>query len=146
MAKFRQSFTRTQMLYKLDDKRDILVEQDTPEDLQKAMNSRYDETLFYNLERFYEASSVEILDGIDSDDYGGLSDLTGSNADKLLRALLKVEELRNRYEIPVTFTNTEILDYIRARAKNNVTQSKGGEANEPQTKNESQSETQQRSE
>lgn len=140
MAKYRQSFTRTQTLYKLDEKLDILVEQTPPEDLQEAMNSRYDETLFYNLERFYEASSVDILDGIDSDDYVGLSELTGSNADKLMRALLKVEELRNRYDIPETFSNAEILEYVRAKAKNNASQSEGGEVNETQTETQSQSE------
>lgn len=140
MAKKRQSFTRKQTRYKLDEKLDVLIEQDPPDDLQEAMNSQYEETLFYNLERFYEASSVEILDGIDSDDLDGLTDLTGSNADKLLRALLKVEDLRERYDIPVTFTNAEILKYIRDKANINAVEQEGGEPDETQTEAEPKSE------
>lgn len=141
MSKIRQHFTRKQALYKLDERLDVLKEIDEPDDLQAKMNSHYDETLYYNLERFYEARSVELLDGIDSDDYGGLTDLTGCQADKVLRALDRVDTLRGQYNIPDTITNVELLAYLRKKAQaGNIPKTEGGESIETQTQTESQSE------
>lgn len=141
MAKNKQKFTRQQVEYKLNEKTDTLVELEERTDLQALINSHHDETLFYNLERYFSEHVTVTVDTsdefIDED-----IDLGGTKADKMLNALERVNALRVKYEIPDAYTDREVLQYLRnkASAESNVDSSEGGEVNETQTQTDAQSE------
>lgn len=113
MAKIRQSFTREQIEYKLNEKTDTLVELPERTNLQELINSHYDETLYYNLERYF-AENVNVIPADDTiaDDI----ELAGSKADKMLSALERVQNLRSKYAIPDYYSDIEVLRYLRQKA------------------------------
>lgn len=137
MAKIRQSFTREQIEYKLNEKTDTLVELPERTDLQELINSHYDETLYYNLERYF-SENINVLPADDTiaDDI----ELEGSKADRMLSALERVQNLRSRYSIPDYYSDIEVLRYLRQKAAETTIPTEGGE-----TDGETQTQTQQES-
>lgn len=141
MSKIRQSFTREQVEYKLNEKTDTLVELDERTNLQELINSHYDETLYYNLERYF-FDNVSILPPADDfieDDI----DIEGTKADRMLNALERVQSLRSKYSIPDYYSDLEVLRFLREKAAacTNPTTDEGGESDEKtETKTEQESE------
>lgn len=136
MSKFKQFFSRTRKQYKLDEKHDRLKFLDEEIDMQAEMNSHYDETLFYNLERYFDTSKVTVVDGVD--EVGEVIEITGTKADRMLTALEKVVQLRSKYDIPDTLDDMEVLRYLRNKAFGSVPAeptepTEGGDTNETQT-------------
>lgn len=140
MSKFKQFFPRSRKQYKLDEKHDRLKLLDEEIDMQAEMNSHYDETLFYNLERYFETSKVTVVDGVDEVDE--VLEITGTKADRMLTALEKVVQLRSKYNIPDTLDDMEVLRYLRNKAfgalqPSESTPTEGGDPNETQTESQS---------
>lgn len=136
MSKFKQYFPLTRKQYKLDEKHNRLKLLEEEIDMQAEMNSHYDETLFYNLERYFEASKVTVVDGVDEVDE--VIEISGTKADRMLTALEKVMQLRSKYQIPDTLDDMEVLRYLRSKAFGSIsTETKepieGGDPNETQT-------------
>lgn len=137
MSKIRQSFTCEQIEYKLNEKTDTLVELPERTNLQELINSHYDETLYYNLERYF-SDNINVLPADDTiaDDI----ELEGSKADRMLSALERVQNLRAKYSIPDYYSDIEVLRYLRRKAAEVTTPTEGGE-----TDGETQTQTQQES-
>lgn len=114
MPKIRQSFTREQIEYKLNERTDTLEELPERTNLQELINSHYDETLYYNLERYF-AENVSILSPED-DSIAEEIELEGSKADKMLNALERVQNLRSKYSIPDYYSDIEVLRFLRRKA------------------------------
>lgn len=133
MSKIRQSFTREHVEYKLNEKTNTLVELPERTNMQELINSHYDETLYYNLERYF-SDNVNVLP-CDSDDEVLDEDinLTGCKADRMLNALERVQDLRHKYSIPDVYTDIEVLKYLRAKAAEAVTPTEGGDNDGTQT-------------
>lgn len=113
MSKVRQSFTREQIEYKLNEKTDTLLELPERTNLQELINSHYDETLYYNLERYF-AENVPVIPADES--IHDEVELEGSKADRMLHALERVQTLRNKYAIPDYYSDVEVLRYLRHKA------------------------------
>lgn len=134
MTKKRQSFTRQQVEYKLNERTDTLIELPDRTDMQELINSHHDETLYYNLERYF-VDSVSVLPPVD-DSIEEDVDIGGSKADKMLHALERVQTLRLKYSIPDYYSDIEVLQYLRAKAAESVSNdtttdsNEGGENNE----------------
>lgn len=114
MAKIRQSFTREQIEYKLNERTDTLEELPERTNLQELINSHYDETLYYNLERYF-SENVSVLSPED-DSIAEEIELEGSKADKMLNALERVQNLRSKYSIPDYYSDIEVLRFLRQKA------------------------------
>lgn len=114
MAKKRQSFTREQIEYKLNERTDRLEELPERTNLQELINSHYDETLYYNLERYF-ADNVSVLPPGDDSIVDDI-ELEGSKADRMLNALERVQMLRSKYAIPDYYSDIEVLRFLRQKA------------------------------
>lgn len=137
MPKIRQSFTREQIEYKLNERTDTLEELPERTNLQELINSHYDETLYYNLERYF-AENVSVLSPED-DSIAEEIELEGSKADKMLNALERVQNLRSKYSIPDYYTDIEVLRFLRQKAAEIKVE--GGDSDgETQTQTEQESE------
>lgn len=137
MAKIRQSFTREQIEYKLNERTDTLEELPERTNLQELINSHYDETLYYNLERYF-AENVSVLSPED-DSIAEEIELEGSKADKMLNALERVQNLRSKYSIPDYYSDIEVLRFLRQKAAEIKTE--GGQ-DDAQTQTQTESESQ----
>lgn len=139
MAKIRQSFTREQIEYKLNEKNDTLVEVSERTNLQELINSHYDETLYYNLERYF-SENVAVLPPSDESIIDDI-ELEGTKADRMLTALERVQTLRSKYAIPDYYSDLEVLRFLREKAAaiNNPTSEEGGEPDETKTEQTSES-------
>lgn len=130
MSKVRQSFTREKIEYKLNERTDTLEELPERTNLQELINSHYDETLYYNLERYF-ADNVNVLPADDT--IADEIELEGSKADRMLNALERVQNLRSKYAIPDYYSDIEVLRYLRQKAAENApaittdTTTEGGE-------------------
>lgn len=137
MAKIRQSFTREQIEYKLNERTDTLEELPERTNLQELINSHYDETLYYNLERYF-AENVSVLSPED-DSIAEEIELEGSKADKMLSALERVQNLRSKYSIPDYYSDIEVLRFLRQKAAE-IKVEGGGIDGETQTQTQSEGE------
>lgn len=137
MAKIRQSFTREQIEYKLNERTDTLEELPERTNLQELINSHYDETLYYNLERYF-TDNVDVIPADDS--IAEEIELEGSKADRMLSALERVQNLRSKYSIPDYYSDIEVLRFLRQKAAE--TKLEGGQDDaQTQTQTEPESES-----
>lgn len=141
LSKFAQTFSRVRPVWKLNVKTNRLEKTEETIDIQDEINSHYDEMLFSRLEQYFETygdTVIDISDDIDErlDD----SFNSGSNSDKVLSALQKVEDFRERYQIPDYYTNSEVLNAVRKRIDETKTKTirKEKETNEEIKKDETQ--------
>lgn len=140
---YGQSFTNFKTPYLYDDKDCCLVKGVERIDLQKQMNSHYDECLISYLEKLIPdiSSSAFCGDNISVDDTSSSEDVVEfvnlfgvTKADKLLSAMSGLDDIASRAGIE----DYSIYDFYSA-LKDAV---KGGELNGIQKENESQSKSQ----
>lgn len=136
MSKYAQSFKNVEPVYKYDSKTDSVIDSGEEIFLQERMNSFFDELFYVKLEKYFDGVAnvkPEILDGVEN-----YVETATTNADRCLDALQTVENLRATHSIPVTYTITEALEYLRQIAL------KGGKYHETLQKKDSQQTSEQK--